>query len=421
MGTGYEDSRLKAVLHRGNSAELRGLLASMPADEFRAYAYEALGDACTHGWAGRARVLLEAGASPNRWGGESLLEHAVCYRKNVNIARLLMEFGVVVHTVDRWERSLLYRATIWGNCRALELLLRHGAAIDGQTSWGETALMAASELGKGKQVRTLLSHGANHALRDLRGWTALLSAVRYGRSRAVQTLLEAGADVHVQDLRGRDLLLFAFCRWRLKQEQQRAYVLRLLLSHGGNATLRARHGITPLHLAAWLGLKDELAVLLEFTTEVNVVDDEGRTPLHYAARSGQVNVTLLRPYGAGSEDAHAAERADAAACDLLLEYGDPRYERYLGNPQPHLWAALRFLAQRNFGVMLMRIRNVGINAIRGDGSETAPAPSLRGKESVACLLLERGADAHAVDANGWTPLKLALACGNEPVARLLRE
>ncbi len=409
-----------AALHRCNAAELRAFIAAMPPEAFRTGARWALREACMHGWEGRARALLEAGASPNSQSMQDVLEQSLTCHRNENMARLLLDFGVSVRAAERCGRSVLYAATLWGNCRALELLLQHGADVDRQTAWGETALMAAAELGKGKQVKILLHYGANHGLRDSRGWTALLAALRYGRIRAVQALLEAGADVNVQDSFGRELLFFAFCRWRLRRGRQRAQVLRQLLAHGGVATLRARHGITPLHVAAWLGMNEELAVLLECTSQVDVRDDEGRTPLHYAARSGVVNARLMRLYGTGEEDVCAPERADAVVCDLLLEYGDPRYERYLGNPEPTPWAALRFRAQRNFGSMLLRIRNVGIEAIRGDGGAEEAAHPLCGKAAVARLLLERGADACAPDACGRTPQMLAEACNNESVARLLR-
>lgn len=54
-------------------------------------------------------------------------------------------------------------------------------------------------------------------------------------------------------------------------------------------------GITPLHLAAELGLVEVVCLLLSTGTSANEVDIKGRTPLHFAAHEGhdQVIVDLL--------------------------------------------------------------------------------------------------------------------------------
>ncbi|MHB9023415.1 MAG: SUMF1/EgtB/PvdO family nonheme iron enzyme [Armatimonadota bacterium] len=77
-----------------------------------------------------------------------------------------------------------------------------------------------------------------------------------------------------------------------KPEARNAMV-KLLLTSGANANLKAKSGRTPLHSAAGVGLLDAVKQLLAIVANVNAVDLDGNTPLHYAASNGQKAVVEL--------------------------------------------------------------------------------------------------------------------------------
>ena len=73
-------------------------------------------------------------------------------------------------------------------------------------------------------------------------------------------------------------------------------ICRALVQRGADSNLRNLQGITPLHIAAKLGLEKIMHVLvwsgegLRPTANLNSQDNEKRTPLHHAAELGHLNV-----------------------------------------------------------------------------------------------------------------------------------
>ena len=72
-------------------------------------------------------------------------------------------------------------------------------------------------------------------------------------------------------------------------------MLLLLLEKGARPTMSKQTNMTelPLHAAARTGRNENVELLLEFGSEVNDIDDLGRTALHTAATSGQTSTVQL--------------------------------------------------------------------------------------------------------------------------------
>ena len=126
-----------------------------------------------------------------------------------------------------------------------------------------------------------------------------------------------------------------------------------------------------LHMAAWSG--DEYAVrrLLEDGADPNSVDEDGRTPLHYAAGNAEFAVI-------------AGEFGHAGVARALLEWrADPNAKDDESGATPLHWTAWS------------------------------------GNTGVAVVLLVNGADPNIRNWNG-TPLDLAIEYGNNGVEWLMR-
>ena len=67
-----------------------------------------------------------------------------------------------------------------------------------------------------------------------------------------------------------------------------------LINSGAESSVRARLGVTPLHLAALEGHAGLVRALVSAGADINCVDDEGVTPLHAAAVGGH-SETVTRP------------------------------------------------------------------------------------------------------------------------------
>lgn len=153
----------------------------------------------------------------------------------------------------------------------LRFLLEKGANMEACTIHGSTALMMAAETGNAEAIKELTSHGAQLELVDRRYRSALMIAVMRGQTAAVQQLLQAGASV---------LSICYVNNWRTALHVAAALgrkdILLLLLDHGAETQARDWDGMTPLMLAFINGWETVLELLVEHGAEIDVSDYHGR-------------------------------------------------------------------------------------------------------------------------------------------------
>lgn len=157
------------------------------------------------------------------------------------------------------------------------------------------------------------------------------------------------------------------------------------LAQGGAVNAKNQDGQTPLHWAAARGHKDVAELLVRSGADVNAKDNYGNSPLHFAARAGCTDVAeLLLGEGAdiNAEDKTGKTALHSAACyghkdmaELLLSKGaDVRAKDNYGRTPLH-WAAMQ------------------------------------GRADVAESLIAKGADVQEQDKLGKKPLSLAVRQG----------
>ena len=226
--------------------------------------------------------------------------------------------------------------------------------------------------------------------------------------------------------------------------------LKSLLDWGGNVNARNEDGFAPLHLLAsefkrfahrsdlgkldkrrsrdvWLSL--EMAELLfDHGADVDVRDEHNMTPLHLAARQGQINIAkLLLERGAdvNAQAEHgltplylAAYNGHPKTAALLLERGADVNARNAYGETPLHAAIVQGHSQT---VELLLASDADVNARTNNGRTPLHSAAHEGHTEFANLLLEFGADVNAVDAYGDTPLRDAAARGHSQIADLMRE
>jgi ankyrin repeat protein len=127
--------------------------------------------------------LLEKGADPNaRPGGWSVLRMAVI-SGHEGICRLLLEAGANPNKVDRTDGvPPLIDAVLYANAQVCRLLLEAGAAPNATNPHGITALDLAAYANQVEICRVLIAHHADLFLSDSNGDTPL--DVARGEARA---------------------------------------------------------------------------------------------------------------------------------------------------------------------------------------------------------------------------------------------
>ena len=146
--------------------------------------------------------------------GRTALMEAV-YKKNNDIAFLLINAGADVNAQDNMKNSPFLYAGAEGNLEFVKMALNHGANFKIYNRYGGTALIPAAEKGHLEVVKLLvntLNFPKDH-INNL-GWTALLEAVLLSDGGQVHidivaALIEGGCDVNIADKNGITSLMHA--------------------------------------------------------------------------------------------------------------------------------------------------------------------------------------------------------------------
>lgn len=174
-----------------------------------------MNDQIKHGTAAEVERLLKQGVSPDcEWGN---------YDKNIVAAE--GKYTILC--------SLCQNTMLPDNAEKIELLLQYGADIDRAVY--RCDYTPQEHLGKVYERE----HGCN----DNCGRTALMFACQSGNVRAVRMLLEYGANANAVDYCRDTPLIYTVQPGQTNRHdaRQRADILRMLLEHGADKTLRGKY------------------------------------------------------------------------------------------------------------------------------------------------------------------------------------
>ena len=164
---------------------------------------------------------------------------------HIDVVSLLLENGANVHAVSNEEGySVLHLCDV---PEVFEYFLNLGLDINARNKTGQTPLYESVGIfGSLDMLRILLRNGAQVNIQDANKESPLIQAIKYGPNDLKKDLVSE------------------------------------LLKHGANPITGWVKNITPLHIAAFNGLKDIITELLKFGAEVNSRNTHYETPLHLA-------------------------------------------------------------------------------------------------------------------------------------------
>jgi len=190
-------------------------------------------------------------------------------------------------------RTALHCMAGYGIWRAVEALLDHGAAIDARSDDGSTALHDAAQNNQPAALDTLIRRGAGIDAPDNHGLTPLHCCMGAKSPETARALLRKGANPNLPDEEGDSPLHYAALLGFHA-------IIRPLMKHGADIELRGAGGHTPLLCAVRRNLPQAARILLACGANVDAVDNDNNTALHFASSYKNNGHTLKRLLAAGS-------------------------------------------------------------------------------------------------------------------------
>ena len=189
------------------------------------------------------------------------------------------------------------------NARSMELA-RYNSQVDSEQTFESTPLTTAIRLQNKAIIKSLLGHGANINQRRLINGKAIgdtpisdaISPVNKKRDHSlIAFLVFNGADLNVKSPDWRGTPVTDAIREDLE-------TLSLLIDLGANIELRDDEGRTPLLYASENGYFDAVKFLLSKGANINATNKSGQNVLHLAARGDSLQtLEMLASYGANTK------------------------------------------------------------------------------------------------------------------------
>ncbi len=207
-----------------------------------------------------------------------------CLDGELEAVALLVRGGADVNRLGTAQRSPVLAMAARGDVEMLRLLLPK-ADLSVEETGGRTALHLAAEEGHGEVIAALLPT-ANAHQRDHARYLPIHLAARAGHRRAVEVFLESDPTLlSTTDSLGRSAVHLAVGEGHLP------LLIDLVERYPWNRS--DQQGSTPLHYAARFNRLEIARLLLERQAEPDAVDHFGWTPLHLAAQQGHAEIVRL--------------------------------------------------------------------------------------------------------------------------------
>ena len=365
--------------------------------------------------------------------------------------KILIDHGMDVNASSGSHGTAIEAAARYGHERVVELLISHGGNVNSQ--YRHNPLIAAVQEKQRSVVWQLLENGADVNSRGRGGWglrcgrpsSALELAIKNGDEDIVQMMLDHGMDIHTWWAAMMTALMHG-----------RAPVVSRLLNHHLEATEHRNQCIRDALTQAIMRANAPSVKLLldQLKSRGGIIDGIGRTPLSYAAETGEtvlLRMLMTDPNLCGdfadkngrTPLSYAAGSGDGAALQMLLEHNDRDIDLADARGRTPLSYAAGMGPEGHETVeMLLDYDLVDANSQDNKGRTPlsyAVARSEKGAyhcglfESSTQLVLERERHRSMVkmlldhtdtasetqDQNGWTPLSWAVEADNTNMVELL--
>ncbi|XP_073002152.1 protein S-acyltransferase 24-like [Typha latifolia] len=220
----------------------------------------------------------------------------------------------------------VYTGAAYGDLEKLQRLVEEeGHSLAEPDALGYYALQWAALNNRTAAVQYIIEHGGDVNVADHTGQTALhWSAVR-GHIQVAELLLKEGARVDAADLYGYQATHVA------AQYGQTAFLYHIVAKWNADPDVPDNDGRSPLHWAAYKGFADCIRLLLFLDAYRGRQDKEGCTPLHWAAIRGNLEACTVLVQAGKKEDLTVQDNTGLTPAQLASDKNHRQVAFFLGN------------------------------------------------------------------------------------------
>ena len=322
--------------------------------------------AVSKGWVSAVRLFLEKGADDPLGDNSGRLPiHHAAQRGYKHIAELLAKRHSTLNQKNKLGETPLHLAALEGHVEVVRFLLTENAVVDLLDKKGRTALHRSVQGQHSDIVDILLSWKANPIQPDYRRETAMHAGAKEGNIEVFQLLLTAIKSAPPV-MGSKSLENAAIAGPTLKDLEE----------------LRDKNGRTLLHVASMEGHIDIAKILLMELINTELTDKCGWTALDWAVENGHLGVVEIIWQARNNDPDNHLKRRNYL--QRTAGKGDEKMVAY--------WLK----------------QGEKIDSHNSDDRRTAlHFAAIKGRKSVALMLLESGADPDFRDRNGLTPIQSA--------------
>ncbi|KAG2607479.1 hypothetical protein PVAP13_4NG249400 [Panicum virgatum] len=227
---------------------------------------------------------------------------------------------------DESLKNDVYTAAAYGDLEKLQRLVEgEGRPVREPDGGGYHALQWAALNNRVAAAQYILEHGADINAVDHTGQTALhWSAVR-GHIQVAELLLKEGAKVDAADLYGYQATHVA------AQYGQTAFIYHIVAKWNADPDVPDNDGRSPLHWAAYKGFADSIRLLLFLDAYRGRQDKEGCTPLHWAAIRGNLEACTVLVQVGKKDDLMVKDKTGLTPAQLAADKNNRQVAFFLDN------------------------------------------------------------------------------------------
>lgn len=336
--------------------------------------------------------------------------HVVLEAAHFALAIQFIQLGASVEVADDFGNTPLHLAVIKKQITIVELILKSNPNIDAATNKKMTALLLASVINDYDIAALLLNHGASPALSDEYGNTPLHIALHHKQERLAQLFMKYKSPINTRNHMGYTPFVIALF-------SNLPNIAKELIARGVNITAPVNDGKTPLYFAI-LYCPTMVSALIQNRINLDIAVDDRMRAIQLAIKFGSEELALqilaagVKLWTIDTEICPsplfmALNTGTINLIQALIEAGADVNETYQGK------RLLRITLERGETEKAMLLMNApGFNEELHQECLTENLFRHFIDGHFTTLLIQKGANLNFQNAQGDTPLHVAIAKGH---------